>query len=510
MCIIVVKPQNIAMPPHATLEQCWKGNPHGGGYMYAKENKVHIRKGFMSEAEMWNDIERQGNLTDYPVVLHYRHATHGSVSPANTHPFPCDATKLRDITVTTDLGIVHNGIVSIPVEGDNSDTMQLIKDVFEPCYNVFKDCFKYENTHDVITTNIGSKYAFLYGDGSVYTVGAFLTDNGIHYSNGGYRPYQWGSYSRTPTLPIKPSPSYLENYEADEHVDKPTANGQIIYDDYFDYEDWEEEDDTDQVLMEDVAFTNDDLFVKTEYQDPTPSPARLQQQTWFHTMDPKNVTLQTTTDKSSIGLVPVHASFGVLDKKKMPDDYYFSWHTSNRQVCFAFTLARDLEDLIFNTVMLQVDLSCSANLWHGAEWMSPYTLAYDAINDVYYYAGETVCLAANITDYALPRIGCSRTLALCRDNQKYSMQITFLDAYTRIPRWTPLAHLPVGLPRNVHPCYFGDMIFGRGELMFKDTRAYHIDGRRLFGTCPIPYIPTYPAWLCKSTSPKEEPSLKHV
>ena len=48
MCIICVSPQGAPQPSLAQIEAMFAHNPHGAGYMVARNGKVEIHKGFMS------------------------------------------------------------------------------------------------------------------------------------------------------------------------------------------------------------------------------------------------------------------------------------------------------------------------------------------------------------------------------------------------------------------------------------------------------------------------------
>lgn len=47
MCIICVSPSGVKQPNVNTLRTMFYRNPHGAGYMFARDGKVTIHKGFM-------------------------------------------------------------------------------------------------------------------------------------------------------------------------------------------------------------------------------------------------------------------------------------------------------------------------------------------------------------------------------------------------------------------------------------------------------------------------------
>lgn len=48
MCIICVSPTGVRQPNFTTIRTMFRNNPHGAGYMFARDGKVHISKGYMN------------------------------------------------------------------------------------------------------------------------------------------------------------------------------------------------------------------------------------------------------------------------------------------------------------------------------------------------------------------------------------------------------------------------------------------------------------------------------
>ena len=90
MCVVVYKPKNKEMPSEKTLLDCFLANPDGAGYMFQKDNKVKIKKGFMTFKAFYDslvkDYAETGKNTDY--VLHFRISTQGGVNKPLCHPYP--------------------------------------------------------------------------------------------------------------------------------------------------------------------------------------------------------------------------------------------------------------------------------------------------------------------------------------------------------------------------------------------------------------------------------------
>ena len=75
------------MPSQKDLIQCFKHNPDGAGYMLPINDKVVIRKGFMTFEEFKKDINKvvkdnHIDPTETPIVLHFRISTQGGVQKA--------------------------------------------------------------------------------------------------------------------------------------------------------------------------------------------------------------------------------------------------------------------------------------------------------------------------------------------------------------------------------------------------------------------------------------------
>jgi hypothetical protein len=202
MCIIVIKPAGVKMPATETLENCWYNNRDGAGLMYATGGTVHIEKGFMTLKAFKDALKRLKktiDVTNTPIILHFRITTHGGTAPGNTHPFPVTE-KLPLLQMTknkTSLAVAHNGIIDIkPSKKDISDTMEYIINQLAPLYQLKKDFYQRPAGKKMIYNFIKSKMVFLDGAGRIETVGDFITGNdGLLYSNSSYKArtiyYNW-------------------------------------------------------------------------------------------------------------------------------------------------------------------------------------------------------------------------------------------------------------------------------------------------------------------------------
>lgn len=201
MCIIAVKPAGVKMPAMEAIENCWYNNRDGAGLMYAVGGAVHIEKGFMSLKDFKATIsrlEKEIDVVNTPIVLHFRITTHGETSPGNCHPFPVTE-KLPLLQMTkwkTSLAVAHNGIIDIePSKKDISDTMEYIINQLAPLYQLKKDFYRQPAGKKLIYNFIKSKMVFLDSAGRIETIGDFIEVDGVLYSNTSYKAktiyYDW-------------------------------------------------------------------------------------------------------------------------------------------------------------------------------------------------------------------------------------------------------------------------------------------------------------------------------
>lgn len=207
MCIIAAKPAGVDMPSIDKIENMWNRNSDGSGIMFAAGNKVHIEKGFMSYMSFiarLNELEMKYNLKKLPVVMHFRITTHGGTKPENCHPFPISDSigMLKKLNLTTQVGVAHNGIINIVPRKGISDTMEYIASQLAPLAKAVPNFYKNKNLMQMISNAIDSKMAFLTSGGKIYTIGDFVEEGGIMYSNRSYektkswRDYTWGCYEK--------------------------------------------------------------------------------------------------------------------------------------------------------------------------------------------------------------------------------------------------------------------------------------------------------------------------
>lgn len=202
MCIIMSKPLNMAFPEEAILKNCWDNNPDMGGFMYALNDKVYIKKGFKTWKAFKDALNRSRELTgdNIPYVCHFRISTQGyDTSCCQPFPMSGNMNKLKKRKAESNIGVAHNGILDITSDGakDYSDTMKFITDFMVNIVRSY-DWWKDERTVRLMENLIqGSRFAVLDKNGHCELLGeGWEESNGCFFSNKtySYKKYTFGSY----------------------------------------------------------------------------------------------------------------------------------------------------------------------------------------------------------------------------------------------------------------------------------------------------------------------------
>ena len=192
MCIIAVSKSGVKQPRLDTIRTMFRNNPHGAGYMYARDGKVIIAKGFMNEESFIAALKSEHFTAKDSVVYHFRIRTQAGVNPEMTHPFPLSnqLRHMRELDISCACGIAHNGIIRLttdPWERRYSDTALFITKYMSRILRS-PDDLRNQEVLDKIYRLAESKFAILDGSGYIATVGNFIEENGILYSNTSYLP----------------------------------------------------------------------------------------------------------------------------------------------------------------------------------------------------------------------------------------------------------------------------------------------------------------------------------
>lgn len=179
MCIAIYKPKGISISKE-TLQQCFKSNSDGAGFMYAHKKELHMQKGFFTFDEFWEEYAKH---QEKQAVIHFRIKTHGPINEENCHPF----------LINNALGFVHNGVISGFGIQDKSDTNHFNEEILQPLVSKWGNLSLFQPAmKQLIESRIGySKLIFLdrHGNYDIFNEDKGTWDKGVWYSNNSYKPY---------------------------------------------------------------------------------------------------------------------------------------------------------------------------------------------------------------------------------------------------------------------------------------------------------------------------------
>jgi ribosomal protein L37AE/L43A len=189
MCLIAVKNQNKELPKKEYLYNGYINNPNGVGIALLKANRTlgYIKKDFKDFGSFYNWIITNVNKEDM-LIIHFRLATSGKTDEGNRHPFPITKNKilLRKLELYCRFIVAHNGVIS-EYNGNKkySDTQKFIIDILANVKNKLGS----KTILKLIANYIGGdRLAILDSIAQkIIMVGEFKEDEGIFYSNSGYK-----------------------------------------------------------------------------------------------------------------------------------------------------------------------------------------------------------------------------------------------------------------------------------------------------------------------------------
>lgn len=238
MCIIMHKPANVAFPDEAILKNCWDNNPDMGGFMYAYNNKVYIKKGYKTWETFNKALKNVRKVIGdkVPYVCHFRISTQG-YDTSCCQPFPLseNMNRLKKQKTDCNIGIAHNGILDITSDGarDYSDTMKFITDYLANIIRSY-DWFKDKRTNKLIENLIdGSRLAILDKNGHCEHMGkGWVEDYGCFFSNStySYSKVKWNYVPSGSSLYVgvyRHDRSYFQNKRENEEATKSKTNKSV-------------------------------------------------------------------------------------------------------------------------------------------------------------------------------------------------------------------------------------------------------------------------------------------
>ena len=195
MCIICVSPARTRQPSISQIKTMFMNNPHGAGYMFAREGRVHIHKGFMDIDSFLSAVKAEHFTAKDSVVYHFRISTQAGVNPEMTHPFPLSNRLpiMKALDVECPCGVAHNGIIRLtsdPSQREYSDTALFITRYMAQMVHGLDD-LKDAQLLNRIERLAGSKLAIMDGSGYIATIGHFINERGLLFSNDSYQELRW-------------------------------------------------------------------------------------------------------------------------------------------------------------------------------------------------------------------------------------------------------------------------------------------------------------------------------
>jgi glutamine amidotransferase len=184
MCLAIYKPRGVQIS-RKYLEAGYDENPHGCGFAYAKGGHIIVSKNFSDFGGFYKAI--RSLMPKHPMLIHFRWATHGSKTVANTHPFVINSGAYA---------VIHNGCINIKTKGDKSDTRTFCEQVLEPMFKLV--AFDDSALRYLVEGNIGcsNKVAVLRADGKhvIFNEHIGHWHKGAWFSNHGYvKSSRWES-----------------------------------------------------------------------------------------------------------------------------------------------------------------------------------------------------------------------------------------------------------------------------------------------------------------------------
>ena len=217
MCIIIYKPEGVASPSKDILKNCWERNSHGAGVMYRMRRKTYYKKGFMTFAELYQYLSNLNPKHEWGI--HFRLATHGGINRECTHPFEYTTSydQMRKLKGKCDTLVMHNGVFDLKGGTDYSDTMEWVKLMAGVGVNFDSDLHL-----KLVELTADGQRLLIMGE-STTLVGDWVRDNGLYYSNTGYKstPSFYSKY-------YKPYVTYTDKLERVIETDKDSKGTEAL------------------------------------------------------------------------------------------------------------------------------------------------------------------------------------------------------------------------------------------------------------------------------------------
>lgn len=186
MCIIAIKPREVAYPSYKRVKNMCENNNDGFAIVWHVKGEPVRNYRTLNEKKFlkkYNEITSTYKAKDVSLFIHARIKTHGTQKLENCHGW---------IEDKIGLAFAHNGILSIKNRDDMTDSETFFRDIFAPVFELGG----WSAGERAIKACIGtSKFCFMDMYGNLIHYGNYIKgDDGILYSNDSYMERTWNKY----------------------------------------------------------------------------------------------------------------------------------------------------------------------------------------------------------------------------------------------------------------------------------------------------------------------------
>ena len=219
MCVAAYIPAGATIAENI-LRGVYKRNDDGIGLAWSDGSKLEI---WRTMSDIDRIVKMIDEMRDLPRLVHFRYATHGTVTLDNVHPFWLDSRR-RAV-------IAHNGVITIPQKSNESDTRSFVDNVLSQ----LKDGW-WNNTTTVAQIEKlvnGSRIVIMEDDGRAHYLNKHsgeTTADGVWFSNSQWKEFLDPTVKSRAAASINASDGSAKVYTQPSHY----GNGRGGYDSWND------------------------------------------------------------------------------------------------------------------------------------------------------------------------------------------------------------------------------------------------------------------------------------
>jgi hypothetical protein len=170
MCVILHCPEGV-IPSKSIIYKCWRANPDGVGIGTRNfDNSLSFTKGIMNLELAQSRIKNSKNFKE--MVIHFRLASAGFVTPNLTHPFSTNIVENRIKKGKEKFLLFHNG---------HDFGLAKIADRWNLSDSAIAAMIAEENP-EIHLPKFSGKFIYMTNNATNY-IGKFFEEDGIYYSN---------------------------------------------------------------------------------------------------------------------------------------------------------------------------------------------------------------------------------------------------------------------------------------------------------------------------------------